>query len=74
MPPLMKKVAHVLAVDGGGTKTAATLLNVAGQELATVPRRPGQSYRDPVAGLAEIAAPGSSLRPRPACRRRRRRR
>lgn len=51
----MNPMTYVLAVDGGGTKTAATLLNVAGQELATARGGPANLYRDSAAGLAEIA-------------------
>ena len=53
---LMKKVAHVLAVDGGGTKTVAALLTVAGEELVRCRVGPANLYRDPVAGLAAISA------------------
>jgi glucosamine kinase len=51
----MSQIAYVLAVDGGGTKTAATLLTAAGQELAACRSGPGNLYRDPAAGLAAIA-------------------
>ena len=46
---------HVLALDGGGTKTAAALRSVAGTVLATCRVGPANLYRDPAAGLAEIA-------------------
>ena len=52
----MNALAYVLAIDGGGTKTAAALLSAAGQELATARSGPANLYRDPAAGLAEIAA------------------
>ena len=50
----MSPISYVLAVDGGGTKTAAALLSMAGQELATARSGPANVYRDPAAGLAEI--------------------
>lgn len=50
----MSPVAYVLAIDGGGTKTAATLLTAAGKELASARGGPANLYRDPAAGLAEI--------------------
>jgi glucosamine kinase len=52
----MSQLAHVLAVDGGGTKTVAVVFTVAGQELARCRVGPANLYRDPVAGLATIAA------------------
>ena len=53
---VMKRLANVLAVDGGGTKTVAALFDVAGQELARCRVGPANLYRDPVAGLATIMA------------------
>src|SRR3954452_23812497 len=52
----MSQLAHILAVDGGGTKTVAVVFTVAGQELARCRVGPANLYRDPVAGLATIAA------------------
>ena len=52
----MSKIAHVLAVDGGGSKTAAALLTAGGAELARCRVGPANLYRDPAAGLAEITA------------------
>jgi glucosamine kinase len=51
----MGEPLYVLAVDGGGTKTAAALLTVAGVELARCRVGPANLYRDPTAGLAEIS-------------------
>lgn len=45
---------HVLAVDGGGTKTAAALLTMAGEQLAACRGGPGNVYRDLAGGLAAI--------------------
>ncbi|MGD9507844.1 MAG: BadF/BadG/BcrA/BcrD ATPase family protein [Geminicoccaceae bacterium] len=50
----MNGSGYVLAIDGGGTKTAAALLTWAGETLATCRTGPANLYRDPVAGLAEI--------------------
>src|SRR3954454_22985829 len=50
----MRQMAHVLAVDGGGTKTVAALFTVAGQELARCRVGPANLYREPAAGLAAI--------------------
>ena len=51
----MSQLVHVLAVDGGGTKTAAALLTASGRELARCRVGPANLYRDPAAGLAAIA-------------------
>ncbi len=50
----MSEPCHVLAVDGGGSKTAAALLTAAGDELARCRVGPANLYRDPDAGLTEI--------------------
>lgn len=50
----MSDIEHVLAVDGGGTKTAAALLASDGTELARCRVGPANLYRDQAAGLAEI--------------------
>jgi glucosamine kinase len=50
----MRIPEHVLAIDGGGSKTAAALLTGAGDELARCRVGPSNLYRDPAAGLAEI--------------------
>jgi glucosamine kinase len=50
----MCQTEYVLAVDGGGTKTAAALMTRAGQELAACRTGPANLYRDPAAGLAAI--------------------
>ena len=50
----MNGADYVLAIDGGGTKTAAALLTWAGETLATCRTGPANLYRDPVEGLAEI--------------------
>ena len=52
----MSKIAHVLAVDGGGSKTVAALLTAGGVELARCRVGPANLYRDQAAGLAEITA------------------
>jgi glucosamine kinase len=52
----MERTTYILAVDGGGTKTAAALLSATGQELATARGGPANLYRNPAVGLAEIAA------------------
>ena len=46
----MSKPAHVLAIDGGGSKTAAALLTAGGEELAPLPRRAGQPLPRPGRG------------------------
>jgi glucosamine kinase len=51
----MSKIAQVLAIDGGGTKTAAALLTAGGKEIARCRVGPANLYREPAAGLAEIA-------------------
>lgn len=50
----MQRFERVLAIDGGGSKTAAALLTRAGEELAKCRVGPSNLYRDPAAGLAEI--------------------
>ena len=50
----MMMASYVLAVDGGGSKTAAALLDAQGAPLATGRGGPANLYRDPEAGLAEI--------------------
>lgn len=45
---------HVLAVDGGGSKTAAALLTADGTELARCRKGPANLYRDPAGGLANV--------------------
>ncbi|HEX6013728.1 MAG TPA: BadF/BadG/BcrA/BcrD ATPase family protein [Geminicoccaceae bacterium] len=58
----MREDAYVLAVDGGGTKTAAALLAASGEELAACRAGPATLYRDPSAGLASIADAWQRLR------------
>ena len=58
----MGEEACILAVDGGGTKTAAALLTAEGQELAACRVGPANLYRDPQAGLAVIADAWQRLR------------
>jgi glucosamine kinase len=53
---VMSQTRYVLAVDGGGTKTAAALMTPAGEELAACRSGPANLYRDPAAGLAAIEA------------------
>jgi glucosamine kinase len=50
----MTNTDYVLAIDGGGTKTAAALLSWAGDPLASCRAGPANLYRDPIAGLMEI--------------------
>lgn len=50
----MREARYVLAVDGGGTKTAVALLDRGGRELATARAGPANLYREPGAGLAAI--------------------
>ncbi len=50
----MSAFTYVLAVDGGGTKTAAALLTRDGRRLAACRSGPSNLYRDSVAGLASI--------------------
>jgi glucosamine kinase len=45
---------YVLAVDGGGSKTAIALLNASGEELARCAVGPSNLYRRPGEGLSEI--------------------
>ena len=45
---------HILAIDGGGSKTAAALLTPDGEEIARCRVGPANLYRDRVTGLAEI--------------------
>ena len=52
----MSGITYVLAVDGGGSKTAAALLTPAGQELAACRTGPSNLYRDPARGLTAIEA------------------
>jgi glucosamine kinase len=58
----MKEEAYILAVDGGGTKTAAALLTGDGEELVACRVGPANLYRDPRAGLAAIADAWQRLR------------
>lgn len=46
----------ILAVDGGGTKTAAALMTREGAVLAACRAGPANLYRDPATGLAAITA------------------
>lgn len=57
----MSRAAYVLAVDGGGSKTAAALLDPAGTVLAATRAGPANLYREPAAGLAEIAGAWTRL-------------
>ena len=50
----MSAFTYVLAVDGGGTKTAAALLTRDGRRLAACRSGPSNLYRDSAAGLASI--------------------
>jgi N-acetylglucosamine kinase-like BadF-type ATPase len=50
----MPDSTHVLALDGGGTKTAAALYGRAGGELATVTVGACNLHQDAAAGIAEI--------------------
>lgn len=52
----MVEARLVLAVDGGGTKTAAALMTVGGERLSACRAGPANLYREPAAGLAVIAA------------------
>lgn len=52
----MSSARFVLAVDGGGTKTAAALLGLDGTPLAACRAGPANLYRDPEGGLAAIHA------------------
>ena len=57
----MSRVDHVLAIDGGGTKTAAALLTWTGELVASVRVGPANLYRDANAGLAEIGRAWAEL-------------
>jgi glucosamine kinase len=50
----MSGATHILAIDGGGSKTAAALLTRAGEEIARCRVGPANLYRDPAAGIAEL--------------------
>lgn len=50
----MDTLRYVLAVDGGGSKTAAALMTVGGETLATCRVGPANLYREPARGLAAI--------------------
>jgi glucosamine kinase len=52
----MNTITHILAVDGGGTKTRAALLAADGTERAAHTGGPCNLFQDPAAGLAEIRA------------------
>lgn len=52
----MSESAYILAVDGGGSKTAAALLTATGEAIAACRTGPSNLYRNPAAGLAAIAA------------------
>jgi glucosamine kinase len=58
----MRENAYVLAVDGGGTKTAVALLTASGDELAACRVGPANLYRDPSAGLTSIASAWERVR------------
>ena len=50
----MSTITHILAVDGGGTKTRAALLATDGTPLGEAVGGPCNLFQDPAAGLAEI--------------------
>ena len=50
----MHTIAHILAVDGGGTKTRAALLATDGTPFGEEVGGPCNLFQDPDAGLAEI--------------------
>jgi glucosamine kinase len=52
----MDSITHILAVDGGGTKTRAALLALDGTPLAEHTGGPCNLFQDPESGLAEIRA------------------
>ncbi|GAA3551674.1 BadF/BadG/BcrA/BcrD ATPase family protein [Zobellella aerophila] len=49
-------IGHILVVDGGGTKTAASLYDVRGDELASVMAGPSSLTQELEGGCATIAA------------------
>ena len=50
----MARSTHVLALDGGGTKTAAALFTAAGERLSHLLAGPCNLYQDPDGGIAVI--------------------
>jgi glucosamine kinase len=52
----MEEAGCILAVDGGGTKTEAALLDAAGAVLARTRTGPCNLYQDAAAGLAAVEA------------------
>ncbi len=52
----MNAITHILAVDGGGTKTRAALLEADGTPVVEHTGGPCNLFQDPDAGLAEIRA------------------
>jgi glucosamine kinase len=51
----MSRVTHILAVDGGGTKTEAALFSRAGEELARARTGACNLYQDPAGGIEAVA-------------------